>query len=148
MDIKQLRIRLFQGVNSDGEIIYSDNYDLLDQNDIDLLKLFINKIYYLKGFIIEKSYFDKGTYDKKYGMNEFQPVIEVICAENKEDTFIYGNDIFSKMEYHVIKDSIIDVRNNLNELLINSKYGINDIMEYTEEMFVNSRNNKNLKKII
>lgn len=146
MDVKQLRIRLHEDINSMGEIVYSDSYDLTDRSDIDSLQLLINKIVYLKGFIIEKSYFENGTYDKKYISNEFQTVVEVICAENKGDSFIYDNNIFNKMEYHIIKDSIIDVRDNLNELLINSRYGINDILEYIEEMFINNKKTKKFKK--
>lgn len=146
MDVKQLRIKLHEDINSIGEIVYSDSYDLTDRSDIDSLQLLINKIVYLKGFIIEESYFEKGTYDKKYISNEFQTVVEVICAENKGDNFIYDNNIFNKMEYHIIKDSIIDVRDNLNELLINSRYGINDILEYIEEMFINNKKIKKLKK--
>ena len=66
MDVKQLRIKLHEDINSIGEIVYSDSYDLTDRSDIDSLQLLINKIVYLKGFIIEESYFEKGTYDKKY----------------------------------------------------------------------------------
>lgn len=146
MDVKQLRIKLHEDINSIGEIVYSDSYDLTDRSDIDSLQLLINKIVYLKDFIIEESYFEKGTYDKKYISNEFQTVVEVICAENKGDNFIYDNNIFNKMEYHIIKDSIIDVRDNLNELLINSRYGINDILEYIEEMFINNKKVKKFKK--
>ena len=51
MDVKQLRIKLHEDINSIGEIVYSDSYDLTDRRDIDSLQLLINKIVYLKGFI-------------------------------------------------------------------------------------------------
>lgn len=148
MDVKQLRLKLISGINTDGEIIYSESYDLTDRSDIDLLQLFVNKIIYLKGFIIEKSYFEKDKYNQKFGENEFQPVIEVIQAQKIDNNFVLDNDIFRKMEYHVIRDSILEVRNDLNETLINSRYGINDVLEHTEEMLIHKEKTKKFAKII
>ncbi len=148
MKIEQLRLKLIEGINYEGEIIYSNTYSLTDIKDINLLKLFINQNNYLSGFIIEKSYFKENTYNKKYGENEFEPVIEVICAEELNDNFKFCNEIFKKMTYQIIKNSILEVRNNLNELLINSKYGINDVIESTNEMIKYSSKAKKLKKLI
>ena len=42
MKIEQLRLKLIEGINYEGEIIYSNTYSLTNIKDINLLKLFIN----------------------------------------------------------------------------------------------------------
>lgn len=148
MDIKQLRLRLIEGINFNGNIIYSAGYDLMDKSDIDLLQLLTNKITYLYGFVLEKSYFEINTYNKDCGKNEFEPVIGVVCDESWTDDFTIANDKNSNNSCYVIRDSILEVRNDLNELLINSRYGVDDTLGYAYGILTNNISNKKVKKYI
>lgn len=146
METKQLILKLIKGINFEGEIVYSDSYDLTDIQDIIELKKIIDKVEYVIGFILEKSFFEKGTYNQEYGENEFQPVMEVIYAENINNSFKLQNELFAKTYYHIIKNSIIDVKNHLEEIIIYSKYGINDVIERTNEMLNDTVKQKKYKK--
>lgn len=146
MEIKQLRLKFFKGINSDGEILYSDSYNLNSKIDTNILKHIAKENKFLKGFIIEGSNFEEGTYNQDFKENEFLPIFEILHGENLGNEFKIGDDNFNKMPYHVIEDSILDVRNYLYEVLICSNGGINDVIEYTEEILINNKQFKKIKK--
>lgn len=146
MDVKQIRLRLIDGVDSEGALTYSEAYDLCDKVSIETLGNLLIKKGYLYGFLVETSSFNEGTYNKKYGENEFRPFIEVIYAEDNIDSFKFINDVFNKMSYHITKDSILEVRNDLIELLINAKYSENDLIDYANRMLKYNGGKKKVKK--
>lgn len=146
MDIKQIRLRLIDGVDSEGAFAYSEAYDLCDKVSIETLGNLLIKKRYLYGFLVETSSFYEGTYNKEYGENEFRPFIEVIYAEDNIDSFKFINDVFSKMSYHITKDSVLEVKNDLIELLINAKYSENDLIDYANRMLKYNGGKKKAKK--
>ena len=115
-NIKQLRLRIINGVNSDGALIYSENFDLMNIVDINLLlKVCFKNI--IQGFTIETSTFEKGTYQNSEIKNEFNPIVEYINAEDQGSNFSFKGEIFSKMSYHFISESILDVNTDIVLLL-------------------------------
>ena len=142
MEVKRLRLKLIKGVNSEGEIVYSEPYDLAEKTDISLLQKIVKEKKYFPGFVLERSSFEKNTYN-----NEFHPIFEVVYAIDYINSFKFFDDVFYKTEYHIVKDSILEVRNYLKEILINSKYGIGDTLEYVTERLDGSQKRKILKKV-
>lgn len=115
-NIKQLRLKIINGVNSDGELVYSEDFDLMDIYDLKLLlKTCIKNL--MPGFLIEASTFEKGTYQNKEMLNEFNPIVEYINAEDRGKDFVFRDEIFSKMPYHFISESILDVNADILLLL-------------------------------
>lgn len=148
MEVKRLRLRLIKGVSSEGEIAYSEPYELTEQMDIKLLQQLLKGKKYCPGFILEKSFFENNNYHNEYGENEFHPIFEVVYAVDYANSFKFLNDVFCKTEYHIVKDSVLEVSNYLKEVLINSKYGINDTLEYVDERLGESQKIKTLRNNI
>lgn len=146
MNVKQIRLRLIDGVDSEGALAYSEAYNLCDKTSIKILRNLLMKKGYLYGFLVETSSFNEGTYNKENGENEFRPFIEVIYAEDNIDSFKFINVVFNKMSYHVTKGSILEVRNDLIELLINAKYSENDLIDYANRMLKYNGGKKKVKK--
>ena len=147
MEVKRLRLKLIKGVNSEGEIVYSEPYDLAEKMDISLLQKILKEKIFFPGFVLERSYFEKNDYNNEYGENEFHPILEVVYAIDYIDSFKFFDDVFFKTKYHIVKYSILEVRNYLKEILINSKYGIDDTLEYVVERLECSQKRKILKKV-
>lgn len=145
MDVKQIRLRLIDGIDSEGAISYSDGYDLRNKIEVKSLEELLTKKGYLYGFLLETSNFEAGTYNYKYGENEFKPLVEVIYAEDSINSFKFINDFFRKMPYHITKDSILEVRNDLIELLINAKYSEYDLIDYANGMLKYNNSKKKVK---
>lgn len=145
MDIKQIRLRLINGIDSEGAIIYSDAYDLCNKIEVKSLEKLLIKKGYLYGFLLETSNFEVGTYNQD-NENEFKPFVEVVYAEDSINNFKFINNMFHKMSYHVTKNSILEVRNDLIELLINAKYSEYDLIDYANRMLKNN-SKKKVKKL-
>lgn len=145
MDIKQIRLRLINGIDSEGTIIYSDAYDLCNKIEVKSLEKLLIKKSYLYGFLLETSNFEIGTYNQD-NENEFKPLVEVVYAEDNIDNFKFINNMFNKMSYHITKESILEVRNDLIELLINAKYSEYDLIGYANGMLKNN-SKKKVKKL-
>lgn len=138
---KKLRLKLIDGVNVEGKITYSEPYDLTEKVDIKTLQTLLKEKKYFPGFVLEKSFFNE------YEENEFYPIFEVVYALDYVNSFNFLNNVFYKTDYHIVKESILEVRNYLKEVLINSKYGIDDTLEYVDERLKDSQKIKTLKKI-
>lgn len=148
MDLKQLRIRIIEGINSEGEFEYSEGFDLTNLSDVDFFKHIEHKIKYLYGFILEGSNFKKDDYVQQTGSNEFNPILEVIQADDLGKDFKVGDDLYRKMPYQIIYDSILEVRNDLHDLLIYAQDGIDGVLEYKKEKIENSEICKKYQKLI
>lgn len=148
MDLKQLRIKIIEGINSEGEFEYSQGFDLTNLSDVELFKHIEHKIKYLYGFILEGSSFEKGDYVQQTGSNEFNPILEVIQAADLGKDFKIGDDLYRKMPYQIIYDSILEVRNDLHDLLIYAQDGIDGVLEYKKEKIENSKICKKYQKLI
>lgn len=130
--VKQLRLRLINGVNTNDGLIYSEGFDLMNLVELQFLKKMC-KNYVIEGFVIEISKFSKGEYIDKTIENEFVPFLEYICAEENGKDFLYKGENFLKMPYHIIRDSILDVNYDI-ELLLSIIYP-NDIEITLKEIY-------------
>ena len=131
-NIKQLRIRIIDGVNThEGERIYSEGFNLTDLIEVEYLKRFC-KSCIIDGFIIETSTFEKGKHQGGYGENEFQPFLEYIHAVKDNKDFIFHGEIFPIMPYHIISNSVLDVNNDIS--LIFAIINPNDIQGTIESI--------------
>ena len=138
--IRQLRLGLALGVDSEGAITYSETYDLMDARDLVLLKNGFSPSM-VKGFSVETSTFKEGEHTKDDIENEFHPLVTCLCAQVKDKHFIFDNETFATMPYHVIRESILDVQNDLQLLVNNIMPGdMEDALATAKEIFPQAKN--------
>lgn len=118
-NIKQLRLRIIEGVDQEGALSYSEGFDLMNIIDIQYLKNLCKKCI-IEGFSIETSTFNKGEYNNQCRENEFQPFVECLHAKKLKNGFSFHNELFAKMKYHIIRDSILDINHSDMLLLLAS----------------------------
>lgn len=130
-NIKQLRIRIINGVNFEDGFIYSDGFDLMNIVELQYLKN-ICQSYIIEGFSVETSIFDKGEHKRQHIKNEFHPFLEYIHADKMKNGFLFQGELFSEMSYHIVRASILDVNQDISRLLNSIVLG--DIEKTLEEI--------------
>ena len=101
--MSKISIKLIKKIDSQGKFIYSDAFNLSSINDI--RKATFSS--YVDGFLIEK---EEG--------NTSLPILEVIHAEDRENEFKIDKFHYHKSFYQIPKDSVLEVKNLLLEILI------------------------------
>lgn len=101
--MSKINIRLIEKIDSQGKFIYSNAFNLSSINDI--RKVAFSS--YVNGFLIEKE-----------ESNTSLPILEVIHAEDREKEFKIDKFYYNKSLYQIPKDSVLEVKNLLLEILI------------------------------
>ena len=104
--MSRINIKLIKKIDSQGNFIYSNAFNLSDLLAINEIRK--NAFYdFGYGFLVEKE------------ENEILfPILEVIHAEECENKLQINKFSYDKLPYQIAKDSILEVKNMLLEILI------------------------------
>lgn len=104
--MQKIDIKLIEKIDSEGNFIYSNAFDLSDLFSINKIRknAFSHFVY---GFLVEKK------------ENEISlPILEIIHAEENENKLQIDKFSYDKLPYQIAKNSILEVKNLLLEILI------------------------------